>query len=162
MVLNTDRFGEIVVDAEKIITFPSGILGFEKYKRYILLHEKNSIFSFLQCIDEPELAFVVIMPELIKPDYHVTLEAKHVQDLKLEDAKDGSVYGIVTIPENVADMTINLQAPLVINNKQKLGKQVVLTDSDYRIRHNVLAELQKSKFEQEKKWKLKEVRSQSV
>ena len=27
MVLNTDRFGEIVVDAEKIITFPSGILG---------------------------------------------------------------------------------------------------------------------------------------
>ena len=108
------------------------------------------------------IGFVVIMPELIKPDYHVTLEAQHVQDLKLEDAKDGSVYGIVTIPENVADMTINLQAPLVINNKQKLGKQVVLTDSDYRIRHNVLAELQKSKFEQEKKRKLKEVRSQSV
>ena len=52
------------------------------------------------------------MAELIKPDYHVTFEAQHVQDLKLRDAKDGSwLWNCDIFPENVADMTINLQTP---------------------------------------------------
>lgn len=162
MKLNTDRFGEIEVGIDKIITFPHGILGFEEYKRYIIIYEENSVFSFLQCVDEPALAFVILMPELVKADYQVALEPQHVQELKLDDASDGSVYGIISLPENLADMTINLQAPLVINNKERLGKQVVLTNSEYGIRHNVLAELQKTRFEQEKQSQLKQVISKTV
>lgn len=162
MVIITDRFGEITVDLDQIITFPHGILGFEEYKRYMLIHEQSSVFSFLQCIDEPELAFVVIMPELVKLDYQVSLEPQYITALQLDSAKDGSVYGIVTVPENLADMTVNLQAPLVINNKTRLGKQVVLTDGKYNIRHNVLAELQKNRFEQEKNNQLKQVVSKTV
>lgn len=162
MVINTKRFGEITVDTHKIITFPYGILGFEEYKRYILIHEENSIFSFLQCLDQPELAFVVIMPELIKPDYQVYLESQYVKELKLEDASDGAVYGIVTIPENLADMTINLQAPLVINTKTLLGKQIVLMDETYSTRHNVIAELQKANFERRRQNQLEQVISKTV
>ena len=40
----------------------------------------------------------------------------------------------------------NLLAPIMINPAKKLGKQVVLKKSDYKIQHPILCELEKKKF----------------
>ena len=144
--IETTRFGSIEIDPEQIIEFPDGILGFEEYHRYVVVEPPGHIFSFLQSVDEPWLSFVVIMPELLRSDYYVDLEPQLVKELGFEDPKDGKVFAIVTIPEDTAEMTANLQAPIVINLKTKLAKQIVLTDGAYKIRHNVLAELQRNGF----------------
>jgi len=62
------------------------------------------------------------------------LEASNPGDLVL--------LSVVTLPEEVRDMTVNLQAPLVINPSKRLGRQVITISQEYSTRHNVFVELQ--------------------
>lgn len=146
MKVETTRFGTIEIDPEQIIEFPDGILGFEEYHRYVVFESSDHIFSFLQSVEVPWLSFVVIMPELLRSDYYVDLEPQLVKELGFEDPEEGKVFVIVTVPEDVTEMTANLQAPIVINRETRLAKQVILTDGMYKVRHNVLAELQRNAF----------------
>ncbi len=140
------KFGTITVQEDKIIHFPRGILGFADYRRYILVEREDSIFSFLQSVDEPGLSFVVIMPELVRADYAVELSDEEIELLQISSPEDGKVFGIVTIPENVAEMTVNLQAPVVINTKERLGAQLIITGDKYHTKHNVIAEMHKNAY----------------
>ncbi len=140
------RLGTIEVNEEDIIDFPVGILGFSEYHRYVILEQEGSAFSYLQSVDDEELCFVVIMPELVCCDYAVNLTDDQIKLLQIESPADGKVYGIVTIPENVAEMTVNLQAPVVINTKSLIGAQFVLQGDKYHTKHNVIAEMHKNAY----------------
>ena len=63
MKVNTRLFGEIEVAEDRIITFTQGLMGFEEYTRYTLIYnsEKKGRIMWLQCLDEPQLAFTVSM-----------------------------------------------------------------------------------------------------
>lgn len=145
MKLNTEQFGEIEINPNEIIEFPAGILGFEELRQYVILEFEDSVFQFLQSVEEPWLSFIIMKPELMRPDYQVSIEEKYVKELEFQDASEGRVYVIITISEKISDMTANLQAPLVVNSKQCLAKQVVLMDGLYNTRHNVLAEMEQAK-----------------
>jgi len=106
----TKRFGALEFSETEIISFQEGILGFEEYHNYVVIDQKETSFKFLQCVDEPELTFIVIMPELVRADYTVELREEQAQNLEIEAPVDAQVYAIVTIPENLAEMTANLQA----------------------------------------------------
>jgi len=144
MRISSPRFGELEVREDDIIRFPSGILGFEHVKRYVLLeHSPGSVFHILQGVDDPAVAFVLIDPRTFRPDYQVDIDREQVAVLELEDEADAVVMAIVTVPEgNPEGMTANLQAPIVFNPKKRLGCQVVLPEGPWRIRHSILAELQ--------------------
>ena len=43
----------------------------------------------------------------------------------------------MVVPEDVRAMTANLQAPLVINERDRLAKQVILTDDRFPLRYSV-------------------------
>jgi flagellar assembly factor FliW len=140
------KIGTLQIQEEDIIQFPTGILGFADIHRYVLVEQEESFFSFLQSVDEPALTFVVMIPELVCCEYSVKLNEEQIELLQFDSPEDGKVYAIVTVPENVAEMTVNLQAPVVINSKKRLGAQIVITDSAYHTKHNVLAEMQKNAF----------------
>ena len=140
------KLGTMQVDEEKIIRFPVGILGFSDNHRYIIVEQEGSAFSFLQSVDDPELSFVVIMPELVCCDYSVQLSDEDIDLLQIKSPEDGKVYGIVTIPENVAEMTVNLQAPVVINTKERIGAQFIIQGDKYHTKHNVIAEMHKNAY----------------
>ena len=150
MKIETQEFGILEVEEKDIISFPHGILGFPEYQQYVLLDQDETYFKFLQSIEEPELRFVVVMPELIRPDYTCSLSKEQAFDLDIEEPGDASVYTIVTIPENLADVTANFQAPVIINTKKNIARQIVLMDGGYHTRHNILAEMQKAAFENRK------------
>ncbi len=156
MRVQTERFGEIVVDQNEIISFPQGLLGFDDYTKFVIIEQPDSYFLFLQSTEEQSLAFVLVKPELIRSDYQVSLEGNSVKELEFHSADEGKVFAIVTIPENITDMTANLQAPLVINTRNNLAKQVVLMEGNYHTRHNVLAEFQRTAFEGQKQAKSKQ------
>ncbi|HBN97168.1 MAG TPA: flagellar assembly protein FliW [Firmicutes bacterium] len=140
------RLGTLQVNEEEIIHFPVGILGFSEYHRYVIVEQEGSAFSFLQSVDDPELSFVIIMPELVCADYSVQLRDEEVDLLQIQSPEDGKVYGIVTIPENVAEMTVNLQAPVVINAKSLVGAQFIIQGDKYHTKHNVIAEMHKNAY----------------
>jgi flagellar assembly factor FliW len=140
VIIETTRFGALEVLEDEILEFPSGILGFEEYKGYVILEiRKDGLFRCLQSTDDPDVAFVIIEPAVFWPDYQVQVEAEALAEIgPIDDPGGVAIYAIVTVPRDVAKMTANLQAPLMINRKTRRGKQVVLTDGNYYTRHPIL------------------------
>ncbi|MEM6553704.1 MAG: flagellar assembly protein FliW, partial [Planctomycetota bacterium] len=59
MIIKTSRFGEVEVDDNRVIRFERGVLGFPKYKDYVLIDGgEESYFWWLQSVEVPDLAFV--------------------------------------------------------------------------------------------------------
>jgi flagellar assembly factor FliW len=142
--VKTSRFGDIEVDEKDVITLPAGLIGFPELKQYVLLdHDSDSPFKWLQSTDDGAIAFVLINPLLFKPDYVVEVTEAEVSDLKLEAEEDAVISVIITMPSNPQNMTANLKAPLVFNLKNRFGKQIILNNSSYTTRHNIMEEVKK-------------------
>lgn len=138
--LETRNFGSIEVRPDQVITLEPGLLGFSKYHRYILIeHQREAPFLWLQCLDKADLAFVVIDPRFLLPDYHPGPLAQILRDMKVEDPEDIKVLVILTIPPGKPqDMTANLIGPVVINLKTRQGRQLIVEDPKYSHKHRVL------------------------
>ena len=141
MQVETKPFGLIDVDERQQIDFPSGILGFENLRDFVLLDAPEAPFYWLQSLEEAAISFVVVDPRLFRPDYTPDIPADDLEDLGLTESDDPLVFAIVTIPEDQAAMTANLQGPLVINKKTRQGRQAISTNPRWRVRHYILEEL---------------------
>lgn len=148
MEINTTRFGNIIVEQEKIISFPEGIPGFEDLKRYIFLPEENlklsddnlEVFHWLQSVGDPVVAFLVVNPYLFFAEYVFDIPDEDVVALELNSPEEIAVFNIVTIPgDKASEITVNLLAPIVINNKLKQAKQIILNESAYSTKHPFFA-----------------------
>jgi len=131
--ISTSRFGTIAIDDDKIINMTSPFLGFPDDKEFILLpHAPNSPFWWLQSINNPELAFVVIQPALLEVSYRPKISINIQQELQISNELDQEVLIILTIPQGHPEqMTANLLGPVVINTSKKLAKQVLLDPARY-------------------------------
>ncbi len=147
IVIHTKPFGEIEIDKKQIIDFPDGILGFDFIKKFVILDsDENSPFKWMQAFTEPDLAFIIIQPVYFKPDYELAIsqsDFEAIETVEAEKADSLLVFAIVTIPSNPADMTANLQGPIIINPKKKLGRQVISLSDKYSVKHKILDEMKK-------------------
>ncbi|OGH04471.1 MAG: hypothetical protein A2600_04235 [Candidatus Lambdaproteobacteria bacterium RIFOXYD1_FULL_56_27] len=143
MKFETTRFGAIEVENENILIFPEGPLGFPECTRFTLIEEEKSHpFMMLQSLDLPTLAFVVLDPLVVRPDYHFNVTLNDLKLIKATETENLLVYCIVTMAKEIKDVTVNLQGPLVINPGTKLGHQFVLVDSDYTTREPLLQSIE--------------------
>lgn len=141
MRIQTRPFGEIEVDERQLISFPHGIFGFEHHRSYALLDSPQQPFYWLQSLDEPEIAFVLINPYVFRPDYVLQVPDQDIEELDVEAENDVLVFAVVTIPENPNEMTANLQGPIIINRRRKIGRQSISLDQRWGTKHRILEEL---------------------
>lgn len=142
--VNTTRFGKVSVKEADVVELPQGLIGFPELKRYVLLdHDKESPFKWFQSLDDGAIAFVLINPLLFKPDYEVEVTESEVSGLALVNEEDAVISVIVTMPSNPQNMTANLKAPLIFNLQNRKGRQIILNDSQYTTRHNIMEEMKK-------------------
>ena len=135
---HTTRFGEVEVPEDAVVTFPSGILGFDELKQYVMLKTTElGLFRWLQSTEIPALAFVVCDPCLIVPEYKVEVRADEVAEIGTSQAAKAEVMVILTHPHDRRQMTANLQGPIIYNRARRLAKQVVLPGDTYSCRHRV-------------------------
>jgi flagellar assembly factor FliW len=141
VVIQTTRFGAVQLQAEDIIDFPEGILGFNDLRKFVLLDDPNDeIFAWLQSCEVPQIAFPVLEPELFTSNYQVVL-TKH--DLEsIGNPEKTRAFSIITIPEDATQMTANLKAPVVINIAKRQARQIVLQDNNLAIREPIFTKLQ--------------------
>jgi flagellar assembly factor FliW len=144
MEIRTTRFGQVEIDDNLIIALPEGILGFEDFKRYIILDhfDKESPFKWFQSIDDPSLAFVITDPLVFVTEYKAKVSKEEIRNIKLSDASKAVIVVIVNIKRDHSEITINLQGPIVINPEEKLAKQVIIRESDYSVRHVIFSKEQ--------------------
>lgn len=144
MKINTTRFGELEVDTKDIITFNEGILGFEDSKKFFVVDPGDqTLILWLQSADEGSVAFPIIEPKIYKADYSINLLPAELNSLSLENLSNASIYTILTIPKDVTTMSANLKAPIVINNKTRKARQIVLQDSKLQVKFEMYSELKK-------------------
>ncbi|MBB6453626.1 flagellar assembly factor FliW [Salirhabdus euzebyi] len=141
MKINTLYFGEVEVKEEELLTFEKGIPGFNKEKNFVLLDiPENPTFQVMQSIETEELAFVVTNPYLFYNNYEFDLDQTTIELLEVEKPEDVLVKTIVTMQSPFESSTLNLQAPVVCNIKNKKAKQLVLNNSPYMTRHPLSVE----------------------
>lgn len=133
ITVQTSRFGEITVDRERIISMLSPFLGFPESTRFILKsHSPKSPFMWLQSLDNPQLAFVVLPASLTGLDYRPEIPRQILKELRVNADNDKDILLILTIPKNnPQEMTANLLGPIVLNSNKRLAVQVVLDPHKY-------------------------------
>jgi flagellar assembly factor FliW len=121
------------------VRLPMGLLGFERMKDYLLIaNPEEEPFGRLQVKGDTSLAFVVINPFLIVPDYHPDIPQADVKFLGLNGTEDALLLNIVTVHKQ-GQATMNLKGPIVINRNSGVGKQVVIANAtDYSVQHPLL------------------------
>ena len=141
MKLFTRDLGEIEIDEKDIVTFTGPIFGFEKYRRFVFLYQEEIVenFIWLQSVEEPELCFILVQPDLITDNYQPQLpkEAKTL----LGDG-DWMCWLIVSLREPFQDSTVNLRSPIVVNPELRQAAQFVL-EGNLPIRHPLVREGEK-------------------
>ena len=131
----TARFGAIDIDDSKIITMPDGMLGFAE-KRFILLTPPNlGPFCWLQAVDNPDLAFVVVDTKNCAVDYTVRLTSEEAEKLRLGENDEAIFLAVVTMAADPFAITANLQGPIVLNPELMIAKQIVLEGGKYSTKH---------------------------
>ena len=145
MKVKTKAYGPIDIDEHQKITFPMGLFGFETLKEYVLLDAERQPFYWLQSMDLEEVAFVLINPFLFRPDYEMDVDNEELSKIGINDPGKAIIFSIVTVPYDGKPLTANLQGPLIINKESKLGMQAVLTDSRWKTKHDIVAELSAAK-----------------
>ncbi len=137
MNLETTRFGNVEIDDDRVINFPSGLLGFSSYSKFVLLQpDEQGVFFWLQSTEAPDLAFVVTDPALWITDYQANIRKDQMEELGMGEIGDAQVLVIVNKRDD--SITSNLQGPLVINVQGRVGMQLVLADKRWSTRHELL------------------------
>jgi flagellar assembly factor FliW len=126
MKINTHHFGEIEFTEEKILKFENGLLGFENLQQFLLLKTEEDLFYWLIAIDEPEITFPLIGVRIIDENY--------------PEEENNEGFGIVTLNKDPLKITVNLKAPVYINQEKKTGFQKILDKDRFIIDYKLFVE----------------------
>lgn len=126
MKLKTHQFGEIEFDEEIIVEFEGGILGFDEHKKFIVISEEDGIFYWLTSVDEPELVFPLFPMKVISENY--------------PEVTNYEVFGIVKFQKNPGDITLNMKAPIYLNQDSKKGFQKIIDSEEFPIDYKLFIE----------------------
>lgn len=143
MKIESPRFGTLVVEPERVIEFPRGLVGFEDCKRFSLFHPEGDKPSYfiLQSLDEPELAFNIADPAQFGFAHEIVLSDEEAADLGLA-ASDRNIANsvahlvvLVMLSKEGASQPLraNLNAPLIINLDSRRGLQHVFARLNYNV-----------------------------
>ena len=142
MRLNTVRFGDIEIEENRIFNFAMPIIGFDTLHKFVILDpNKETLFKWLQSVEDPSLAFPIISVSALDLDYTIDLPDNIVDTLKITNVESLLVMNITSIPQdNPKGTTINLLAPLIFNLDNQSAAQVVLSGSGYDISYPMFKE----------------------
>lgn len=134
-------FGKIEIEDDKIITLEKGMIGFPNLNHFALIYDEekekkyNSIM-WLQSMDDPDIAFPVMMPHIVKEDYNPNVSEEMIAPLGKLTSENTYILVTVTVPKNIEDFSVNLKAPVVINMDNRKGVQMIVED-DYPVKYKV-------------------------
>ena len=134
-VYDFPRFGSLAVAPEDEIAFPWGLPGFSNLKRWaVLTLAPTDRFLWLQSLEDLSVALPICDPWAVFEDYEPKLPAYAKAALELESSDDFVIMGIVVVTKDAGEMTMNLLAPLVMNLRKHIGRQITLEGTDYSVR----------------------------
>ncbi|WP_281883053.1 flagellar assembly protein FliW [Paenibacillus sp. YYML68] len=142
MQLTTLRFGDIEIEEDKLIEFPTGMPGFEHLTKFALLTPDLSVpFSFMQSTEDGDISFIIADPFVYFSEYDFEVSETVQKELGISGESDVMVFSIVSISDE-DEFSLNLLAPVIVNTALKRGKQVILHQSAYKTKHAIQLQME--------------------
>ena len=119
MRADTRLFGTIDIADDKLITMEKGMIGFPDLQHFALIFDEErgldkSNIMWLQSMDEPVVAFPVMMPSKIKPDYNPKVSEEMIAPLGDLTPDNTFLLVTVTVPKEIEQMADNEKAVQLI------------------------------------------------
>lgn len=126
MKIKTIQFGDIEYTDENILAFSEGLYGFEELTKFLLLKKEDDMFFWLTSVEQPEIIFPLFGLRIIDDNYpqHENYES----------------FGIVKLNRDPLKSTINMRAPVYIDQHSKTGFQKILSDENYPVEYQLFTE----------------------
>ena len=135
MKFTNRQFGEMSFEETHVLNVPEGIIGFGEYKKYLIVDDEDSQpFRWLVSLEDPDLNFALISPDLIVEKF---------QSSVFNDA-DVTVFCLVALKEPWTTSTVNLRSPFVIDNKSRVGRQMILEDESLSMQYPLFTRFSKT------------------
>lgn len=130
MKIKTDFVGDVEFEEKDVVHFERGLYGFEELQRFLLIDhpDPQMPYTWLQSIDDESLFFIVTNPFFFVDDYDFELTENVVNRLEIEGLDDLLIFAMVVIPDEVQETTINLQSPIIMNQRTRKAEQVILEE----------------------------------
>ncbi|MBR6238573.1 MAG: flagellar assembly protein FliW [Lachnospiraceae bacterium] len=149
MKVTTRVFGEIDIADDKIIHFQGGIVGFPDLTDFALVHdaekEGDTPIRWMQSLQEPNFAMPVMDPLAVCPDYNPVVEDELLKPIGELNPESVLVLVTLTVPKDIKKMSVNLQAPFVINADEKKACQIIVDSDKYPVRFPIYDIIKKDK-----------------
>lgn len=153
MKADTRLFGEIDIAEDKLIVLENGMIGLPEFQKFALIFDEDkgmekSTVMWLQSMDDPQTAFPVMQPNIVKPDYDPMVSEKMISGLGELNKQNTYVLVTLTATADVEQMSVNLKAPIVINTDTRKGCQIIVED-DYPVKYKIYDVLKDKKKAEE-------------
>jgi len=114
------------------LTLPQGLFGFSEIRSMELFYDMEELpFMWLREQNKNGLAFIVIEPGGIIPDYAVEIPDADVELLGITGSDDTMILNIVTLPtEQSSKISVNLVGPVIVNRNSLVAKQCIINNHD--------------------------------
>jgi flagellar assembly factor FliW len=147
MHIESTRFGTIEIRDDAVLVFPDGLPGLPGERWALVAKDEASPFFWLHSVDHGDVAVPVTSPWLFFSDYEVRVPEEDARRLGLTDAGDAYIVCVVRAAEELADFSINLASPLVVNATTRAGRQVINNLGGYSVRHPLFSEVELNEVE---------------
>ncbi len=129
--INT-RFGQIEYDPDNLLHFPEGMIGLPQLRHFIVMpNKKQGPLFWIQCVDDPDIAFVLTNPTDFFLDYAIMPDEDERKKLGIAEEDEYFTLAVVTVPPD-QNITLNLSAPILFAPKTNRALQVILDDPKYQ------------------------------
>ena len=134
--VHSARFGEVEIDEQQVISFHSGIAGFDMLKNWCLLHlDEAPDYNWLQSLEEPGISLLLADPDQLFDGYVADVREEQVGDLALpsEGTAVPSLVMRVVLKwdEDKHAFFANLRAPIIFNLDNRRAVQIILQKAEY-------------------------------
>lgn len=135
------RFGDVKLREDRLITFSNGILGFDACTVFglsTLPNTEESPFLLLQCVNEPEVGFLVADPNVLGLEISDEDKVQAFKDTGLK-SEDTQFLVILTMydQEDSYYLTANLRAPIMVDSRTRQARQYILSNKKYTTQHKI-------------------------
>ncbi len=140
MIISTKVFGEIEIEEDKIIHFPSGIIGFPNLTDFALVHDEEKgigAIHWLQSVQEAAFAMPVMDPLVVNPAYNPEVDDELLKPIGTLLPDDILVMVTVTVPSDLTKMSVNLRGPIIVNAAEKKACQVIIDGEGYDVKYPI-------------------------
>jgi flagellar assembly factor FliW len=135
MQIETTRFGTLDIDAQKVIGFPQGLIGFPEEKSFVMVNHRGlEHLAWLQSVRTPSLALPVVGVQAFAPSYPDVSLSDAAKRAGLDGDPDDMAALVVLCASPGAAVTVNLVAPILVDAVRWKGVQTILEGTKFSTR----------------------------